>query len=160
MVLLTPYAPRAQKAKESGVNLTGVSSRADARGAVVTVTGDAPLSRAQTWQDDEGFHIVGYRWSMGAGTPRGVKVRRVGDSLELVVPVKRGASVAVHPRFNSLDLVVSGGLAQSSDADAAAQPREAAREARQRSAHSGAQDSQTRATADARVRAIERRTSQ
>ena len=161
MALLTPFAPRAQKAKESGVNLTGVSSRADARGAVVTVTGDAPLSRAQTWQDDEGFHIVGYRWSMGAGAPRGVKVRRVGDSLELVVPVKRGASVTVHPRFNSLELVVNGGLAQSSDAEAtAAQPGETGRETRQRGAHSGGQDSQTRAAADARVRAIERRTSQ
>ncbi len=159
MTLLTPFAPRAQKAKEAAVNVTGVSTRADARGAVVTVTGDAALSRAQTWQDDEGFHIVGYRWSMGAGAPRGVKVRRVGDSLELVVPVKRGASVTVHPSLNSLELVVAGGLAQSSDAVAPARPRESEREARPRGAYPGGL-AQTRADADERVNAIERRASQ
>ena len=163
LAVLTPFAPRAQKAKESGVNVTGVSTRSDARGAVITVTGDAALSRAQTWQDDEGFHIVGYRWSMAAGAARGVKVRRVGDSLELVVPVKRGGSVSVHPRFNSLDLVVSGGLQQPSDAGEAAAngPREADREARQRGAHPGAQAlAQTRAAADERLKAIERRAAQ
>lgn len=163
LAVLTPFAPRAQKAKESGVNVTGVSTRADARGAVITVTGDGALSRAQTWQDDEGFHIVGYRWSMAAGAARGVKVRRVGESLELVIPVKRGGSVSVHPRFNSLDLVVGGGLQQPPDArdDAAARPRDADRDARQRGAHPGAQAlAQTRAAAAERVKAIERRTAQ
>ena len=43
------------------------------------------------------------------GAARGVKVERVGNSLELVVPVRRGANVTVQPRGNRLDLVVTGG---------------------------------------------------
>ncbi|HZG53051.1 MAG TPA: HEAT repeat domain-containing protein [Pyrinomonadaceae bacterium] len=104
-------APQAQRAKESGVNVTGVSSRAAGSDAVVSIAADAPLTRAQTWQDGEGFHVVVYK-GQGSfrGVPRGVKVRRVGESLELVVPVKPGGSVYVQPRFNNLDLIVRGGL--------------------------------------------------
>jgi hypothetical protein len=90
LTVLTPLAPRAQRQQERGANVTGVATRATERGAVVSITGDAALTRAQTWQDDEGFHIVGYKWAMKSGAPRGVKVRRVGDSLEMVIPVRRG----------------------------------------------------------------------
>jgi HEAT repeat protein len=103
--------PQAQRAKESGVNVTGVSARTAGADSVVSIAADGPLTRAQTWQDGEGFHIVVYK---GQGNfrnvPRGVKVRRVGESLELVVPVKPGHGVYVQPRFNNLDIVVSGGL--------------------------------------------------
>jgi HEAT repeat protein len=119
LTVLTPLAPRAQRQQERGANVTGVSARATERGAVVSITGDAALTRAQTWQDDEGFHIVGYKWAMRSGAPRGVKVRRVGDSLEMVIPVRRGGSVSVHPRFNSLDIVVSGGLDTAAGNEAA-----------------------------------------
>src|SRR3712207_1610194 len=77
LVVLTPLAPRAQRKTERGANVTGISSHATERGAVISITGDAPLTRAQTWQDDEGFHVVGYKWSMKSGAPRGVKVRQV-----------------------------------------------------------------------------------
>lgn len=111
-------APQAQRAGESGVNVTGVSTRAKGDDAVVSIAADAPLSRAQTWQDPEGFHVVVYKGqgSFRGGVPRGVKVRRVGDSLELVFPVKPGGSVYVQPRFNNLDLVISGGLQGASNA--------------------------------------------
>jgi HEAT repeat protein len=104
-------APQAQRAKESGVNVTGVSTRAAGADSVVSIAADGPLTRAQTWQDAEGFHVVVYK-GQGSfrGVPRGVKVRRVGESLELVVPVKPGRGVYVQPRFNNLDIVVSGGL--------------------------------------------------
>ena len=103
--------PQSQRSKESGVNVTGVSARAAGANAVVSIAADGPLTRAQTWQDAEGFHVVVYK-GQGSfrGVPRGVKVRRVGESLELVVPVKPGGSVYVQPRFNNLDLVISGGL--------------------------------------------------
>jgi HEAT repeat protein len=110
LTVLTPHAPLAQRRAEQGANVTGVSTRPTERGAVVSITGDAPLTRAQTWQDEEGFHVVGYKWAMKSGAPRGIKVRRVGDSLEMIIPVRRGGSVSVHPRFNSLDVVVNGGL--------------------------------------------------
>ena len=105
-------APQAQRSKERSVSVTGVSARATGEGALVSIKADAPLTRAQTWQDGEGFHVVVYKGQAGfqSGVPRGVKVRRVGDSLELVVPVRAGGSVTVHPRDNGLDLSVSGGL--------------------------------------------------
>ncbi len=103
--------PQAQRAKESGVNVTGVSARTNGSDSVVSIAADGPLTRAQTWQDGEGFHVVVYKGQGNfRGVPRGVKVRRVGESLELVVPVKPGGSVYVQPRFNNLDLVISGGL--------------------------------------------------
>src|SRR5205085_5662991 len=107
--IVTPQAQRG--GSETPVSVTGVTTHTKGQDAVVTVSGDGALSRAQTWQDDEGFHVVVYK-GQGAmrNLPRGVKARRVGDSLELVVPVKPGGSVYVQPRFNQLDLVVGGGL--------------------------------------------------
>lgn len=129
-------APQAQKTKESGVNVTGVTARTNGADAVVSISADGPLSRAQTWQDSEGFHVVVYKGqgSVG-GVPRGVKVRRVGESLEFVVPVKPGGSVYVQPRFNNLDLVVSGGLQAAADAEREDSPARESRAAeRQREA--------------------------
>src|SRR5205807_7499603 len=57
-IALTPMvAPFAQK-REGLVKITGVSSRSTGDGAVVTVAADAPLTRTQTWQDEEGFHVT------------------------------------------------------------------------------------------------------
>ncbi|HEX8163983.1 MAG TPA: HEAT repeat domain-containing protein [Pyrinomonadaceae bacterium] len=129
-------ATRAQRSsKEPTVNVTGVSARPAGGGEVVSITADAPLSRAQTWQDEEGFHVVGYKWvGQFAGAPRGVKVRRVGNSLELVVPTRAGASVTVVPRANSLDLMVSGGVREGADGESKNAPRQEAARAAQRKA--------------------------
>ncbi len=117
--------PQAQRGVgETPVNVTGVTTRTKGSDAVVSISSDGALSRAQTWQDDEGFHVVVYKGqSAMKGLPRGVKARRVGDSLELVVPVKASGSVYVQPHFNQLDLVVGGGL-QTGD-----EPKESARSA-------------------------------
>jgi HEAT repeat protein len=138
-------ATRAQRSsREATVNVTSVSSHPSSNGETVSIKADAPLSRAQTWQDEEGFHVVGYKW-VGAfgGVPRGVKVRRVGDSLELVVPARAGASVTVQPSGNTLDVIVSGGLR----ADAAAEQKPAPSQTQ----HAGARESQPRANARADV---------
>jgi len=110
---LTPtISPFAQKRKDNPYSVTGVSSRKTNEGTIVTVTADAPLSRTQTWQDEEGFHmsLPGARPGSISGLPRGVTVRNLGKSLELVVAVKSGASVTVDPRSNSLNLIVNGNL--------------------------------------------------
>jgi HEAT repeat protein len=105
LALSGPEQPLAQQRyKEPPVTVTGVSSS----GNVVSISADGSLNRAQTWQDAEGFHIVLVN-GQAAGSTRGVRVQHVGNSLELVVPVKRGASVTVQPRGNRLDLVVTGG---------------------------------------------------
>lgn len=107
LALFLPDMPHAQQRyKEPPVKVVGVRCG----GGTVSIVGDDSLSRAQTWQDAEGFHVVLVNGQAApAGMSCGVRVRRVGNSLELVVPVKQGASVTVEPRGNRLDLVVSGG---------------------------------------------------
>lgn len=107
---LLPSGPHAQQRfKEPAVRVTGVSTS----GNTVSIAADGPLNRAQTWQDEEGFHVVLVNGEAASGPGGGTKVRRIGNSVELVVPVRRGASVTVQPRGNRLDLVVSGGGALS-----------------------------------------------
>jgi HEAT repeat protein len=106
-LLLADHTPRAQQRyTEPSVKVTSVTTS----GNVVSISADGSLGRAQTWQDPEGFHVVLVNGQAGAGASgAGVKTRRIGNSLELVVPVRRGASVTVEPRGNRLDLVLSGG---------------------------------------------------
>jgi HEAT repeat protein len=135
LALIPSLAPLAQRVKDSQspVNLTGVSARQTSGGTVVTVSADAPLNRTQTWQEGDKFHLV-VPYAQGKSLknlPRGVRVNRVSNSLEIVVNMKSGASVTVDPRFNQLNLIVNGGLnAAHNDEDAAdkavAQPSERA----------------------------------
>lgn len=106
-LMLNDSAPRAQQRyTEPTVKVTSVTTS----GNVVSISADGSLGRAQTWQDPEGFHVILVNGQAGPGASGGgVRARRVGNSLELVVPVRRGANVTVEPRGNRLDLVVSGG---------------------------------------------------
>jgi HEAT repeat protein len=105
LALNAPEQPHAQQHfREAPVTVTGVSSS----GNVVSISADGSLNRAQTWQDAEGFHVVLVN-GQASGSTRGVRVQRVGNSLELVVPVRHGANVTVQPHGNRLDLVVTGG---------------------------------------------------
>jgi HEAT repeat protein len=112
IALVPSVSPLAQKRKEEPYKVTGVSSRKAGDSTVVTVSADAPLNRTQTWQDEEGFHMSLPGASPGSikGLPRGVIVRNLGKSLELVVAVKSGAGVTVDPQFNRLNLIVNGGV--------------------------------------------------
>src|SRR3712207_664587 len=85
-----------QRFREPTVTVTGVSSS----GNVVSISADGSLNRAQTWQDAEGFHVVLVNGEAAAGAARGPEARRVGNSLESVGPVKRGANAIVQPRGN------------------------------------------------------------
>jgi len=107
LVLFLPDIQHAQQRyKEPAVKVTGVTTS----GNVVSISADGSLNRAQTWQDPEGFHVMLPNGQAEmAGQSRGVKVRRVSNTLELVIPVKQGASVTVEPHGDHLDLVVSGG---------------------------------------------------
>lgn len=102
--------PSAQK-KDSAPNVTGISSRRTARGQVITITTDGPVSGTQTWQDPNGkFNIVlpGSGQSKVNGGPNGVEVRKLGNSLGIEVPTKPGSNVTVQPRANGVDLIVEG----------------------------------------------------
>jgi hypothetical protein len=112
LVLAPSGTPRAQRSKNPPVNVAGVSTRQAGGKTVVTVSADSNLNRTQTWQDDEGFHLVlpqAGRSNLKT-VPRGVKVRKLDTALELVVPVKPGSNVTVEPHYNHLNLVVNGGI--------------------------------------------------
>ncbi|HEU4596351.1 MAG TPA: HEAT repeat domain-containing protein [Pyrinomonadaceae bacterium] len=129
-----------QRQREPGVKVKQIA----ASGSVVSITADGSLNRAQTWQDGEGFHVVVLNGAtdLAAGSPRGVKVRRVGNSLEMVVPVKPGASVTVQPKGNRLDLVVNGeGFADAAESDA--REERAAQQAAQRREQREAREQRT-----------------
>jgi HEAT repeat protein len=109
--LMPDIASRAQRPKEGPANVASVSSRTTTTGAVVTISADTSLNRVQTWQDTEGYHVtLPYNGQDEVKGSKGVKVRQVGRSLEVVVQVKPGANVTVQPQSNRLTLQVDGGL--------------------------------------------------
>jgi HEAT repeat protein len=133
-------APNAQqRGREQSVRVTGITTS----GNTVSVSADGSLNRAQTWQDPEGFHVVVVNGVAAEGAAsRGVKVRHVGNSLELVVPVRQGANVTVEPNGNQLKLVVSGGSSPALNVEnfPAAESKRAGR-SREQADDSQAQDS-------------------
>jgi len=115
LILCRNDGPQArQRGREPEVRVTGIAGN----GRTVSIIADGSLDRAQTWQDEEGFHVVVVNGQSDlGGTTRGVKVRRVGNSLEMVLPVSRGGSVTVQPRGSRLDLVVQGGEERAAGAE-------------------------------------------
>jgi HEAT repeat protein len=103
---------RAQQSKGGPVTVSGVSSRPSALGTTVSIAADGPLNRAQTWQDREGYHIVvpsaGAQNAIKAG--KGIKVRQLDRTLEIVIQTKPGANVTVQPAGNHLNLNIEGKL--------------------------------------------------
>lgn len=114
--LFAPTSPRAQQQQgqgreRGGARVTGVNSTRQGDATTVSISGDGPMGHVQTWQDKDGFHVV-YPNGKGAvgRMSGGVRAERIGDSLELIIPTRPGASVTVQPRSGRLDLVVAGGL--------------------------------------------------
>ncbi|HJU56044.1 MAG TPA: HEAT repeat domain-containing protein [Pyrinomonadaceae bacterium] len=112
VALVPTLSPFAQKRNNGPYTVTGVTSSQSGGTTVVSVSADAPLTRTQTWQDEEGFHMSLPGATPGAikRLPKGVTVRNLGKSLEVVVAVKQGAGVTVDPQSNSLNLVIRGGV--------------------------------------------------
>ncbi|HEX8775943.1 MAG TPA: HEAT repeat domain-containing protein [Pyrinomonadaceae bacterium] len=106
---------QAQKATEAKLNITEIQSRRTSTGTVVSLMADGSLTRTQSWNDGEGFHLsFPYAGrSPIKRLPKGVKVRRLDRSLEIVVPVMPGSNVTVQPLFNRLNLVVNGEIDSS-----------------------------------------------
>lgn len=103
--------PKLSAQKKDAPNVTGISSRKTAKGQVISVTTDGPVSGTQTWQDPNGkFNVVlpGSGESKVNGASSGVEVRKYGNSLGIEVPTKPGSNVTVQPRANGFDLIVEG----------------------------------------------------
>lgn len=105
------YLPEPQKARqrfrEAAVKVTGIVSN----GGMYTITADGPLTRAQTFQTRGWFHVViaNGQTDLSRSAPGGVRIERIGESLEILIPIRQGASVTANARGNRLDLTVEGG---------------------------------------------------
>lgn len=96
-----------------------VAAQPSAAGTVVWITADAPLSRAQNWQDSEGYHLVLPNTVSvdSLKATRGVKVRRLGTSVEVLLQTKPGSKVSVQSEGNEISLLVDKKLEVREDAD-------------------------------------------
>jgi HEAT repeat protein len=94
------------------ITVKNISSQGSTGGTVVSIAADGSLSRAQTWQDTEGYHVVlPNTVTVGSLKPgRGVKIRRVGDSVELLLQTKPGTRISVEGGHNQLNFVIDGKL--------------------------------------------------
>jgi HEAT repeat protein len=92
--------------------IKNVSSQGSMGGTVVSIAADGSLSRAQTWQDTEGYHVVLPNTVTldTLKTGRGVKIRRVGNSVEFLLQTKPGTRVSVEGGHNQLNFVIDGKL--------------------------------------------------
>ncbi len=145
-----------QRFREPAVKVTGIASN----GTSYTITADGPLTRAQTFQTEGWFHvvIVNGQTDLGRGAAGGVRLQRISESLEILIPVKPGASVTVNPRGNRLDLSVEGGSAAAASraeraAPQATAPSESPHAAREQAARDAAGERAEREAAKRNERA-------
>jgi HEAT repeat protein len=105
--------------------VSNVSAQPSSTGTVVSIAADSSLGRAQTWQDNEGYHIVlpNTVSTVTLKATRGVKVRPVGHSLEVLLQTKPGARVNLQSANNQLRIEIDGKLApRSADYDSYVEP--------------------------------------
>src|SRR5947209_6045993 len=99
-VSLAPFSIlRAQQAGNGAVTVTGLSTHESSNATLVSISADGPLSRAQTWKDSEGYHVVlpaaVAQDNIRAG--QGIRLRQLGSSLEIILETKPGTDVTVRP---------------------------------------------------------------
>ncbi|MDQ6651587.1 MAG: hypothetical protein M3Y84_02470, partial [Acidobacteriota bacterium] len=102
------------------IKVSNIAIQTSADGTVVSIEGDGSLSGAQNWQDYEGYHLVLSNTIAVASlrTGSGVKVRRIGTSLEVLLQTKPGARVNLQSTDRQLHVVVDGKLyPRSTDSD-------------------------------------------
>jgi HEAT repeat protein len=108
--------------------VSSVLAQPSANGTVVSVAAEGPLNRAQNWHDSEGYHLV-FPNTVPADSLKlagGVRVRRIGTSLEVLLQTKPGSRVSLQPDGNYLYLVVDRKLeARLLDGDSRYEPSSA-----------------------------------
>jgi HEAT repeat protein len=89
-----------------------VTAQPSSTGTVVSIAADSSLGRAQTWQDNEGYHVVLPNAVPTASlkATRGVKVRQVGHSLEVLLQTKPGARVSMQSANTQLHVAIDSKL--------------------------------------------------
>lgn len=114
-----------QAQSDDPVTISSVSAHQTSNGTMVTIGADGPLNRAQTFQDREGFHVVvpdsGVSDLVKSG--KGIRVRRIGGAIEILLQTKQGTPVGVQSGDNRINLTIEGkldGPATSTDVETVA----------------------------------------
>ncbi|MGI8919129.1 MAG: HEAT repeat domain-containing protein [Pyrinomonadaceae bacterium] len=117
--LLPLTETRPQEIKYSPLRVSSVVAQPSAVGTTISIVAEGSLRRAQTWQDSEGYHVVvPYATAQNSIKPiRGVKFRRLGQSLEILVQVGQGTGVSAQVDDNRLTLFVNDSLDPESGTD-------------------------------------------
>jgi HEAT repeat protein len=110
-VIAPTIETRAQDIRYSPLRISSVTAQDSVNGTTISIVAEGSLRRAQTWQDSEGFHIVVPFATAHTVKPLGgVKVRRQGQSLEILVQAPLGTGVSAQVDNNRLNVFVDGGL--------------------------------------------------
>lgn len=111
-ICLIPFLKAHSQDSNSPVTVTGIAANGSPKKTTVSILGDQSLKGAQTWQDSEGFHVVVPNASIEESVKvvKGVKVRRIGQSIEIVAQVKPGVPVSVERTDNRVALYIEGKL--------------------------------------------------
>jgi len=108
IVSIFPHVVSRAQSSNGLSRVSNVSAQPSASGTIVSITADSPLRPAQNWQDSEGYHLVFPNTvpteSLKAG--RGVRVRRVSTSLEVLLQTTSGSRVTLQPDGNHVYLIV------------------------------------------------------
>jgi HEAT repeat protein len=108
VVTVVPQAVAQAQSSYASTRTASVSAEPAASGAIISITADGPLMRAQNWQDSEGYHLVLPNTTSANSMKaiRGVKLRRIGSSLEVLLQTKAGSKVTVQAEGSQINLVV------------------------------------------------------
>jgi HEAT repeat protein len=120
LLILTPILLARGQQPDGPITLLDVSAWPVSDTTLVTITADGPLTKAQTWQDQEGYHVVvpGGQASETIKTGRGYQIRSSGSAVEVLLHIKSSTQVQVRTDNKQINLSVSGQL-ESVDSDVA-----------------------------------------
>jgi hypothetical protein len=108
LISMTPHLVSQAQEWRAPNRVLRVSAQPAGGGTKVSVTADSPIWKAQNWQDGDGFHLVLPNTVAAESLKaiRGIKVSRVGTSLEVLFQTKPGSTVNVQAEGNDITLVV------------------------------------------------------
>jgi HEAT repeat protein len=112
LLILAPIFLARGQGSGDVTTVSSVSSHAATNGTVIQISADGSLNRAQTFQDREGFHVVVPEAGVSdlVRSSKGIRVRRVGSSIEILVQTQQGTPVSVQNLDNRIQLMVEGKL--------------------------------------------------
>lgn len=109
--ILPLLASQAQRLRVP-VKVSRIAVQVSGVGTAISIVADGSLSKAQTWQDVEGYHVILPNTVAldSISVARGVRLRRLGTSLEILIQTKAGTNVDAEIDSNGMQLNVAGKL--------------------------------------------------